>query len=58
MTATEPLVAPVARGQPIGTVKVELEGRTLATLPLVALADVPEASFFGRALDTVRLWFK
>jgi len=58
MTATEPLVAPVVHGQRVGTVKVALEGRTLAELPMVALADVPEAGFFGRAWDTIRLWFK
>jgi len=58
MTATEPLVAPIAHGQRVGTVKVTLEGKTLAELPMVALADVPEASFFGRTWDTVRLWFK
>jgi len=39
-------------------VKVALEGATLAELPMVALADVPAASIFGRAWDTVRLWFK
>lgn len=58
LTATEPLVAPVAKGQPIGTVKVVLEGRMLAEYPLLALADVPLASLFGRAWDTLRLWFK
>jgi D-alanyl-D-alanine carboxypeptidase (penicillin-binding protein 5/6) len=58
MTANEPLVAPVAQGQRVGTVKVALDGATLAELPLVALADVPEANFVGRAWDTVRLWFK
>jgi D-alanyl-D-alanine carboxypeptidase (penicillin-binding protein 5/6) len=58
MTATEPLVAPVVRGQRVGTVKVVLEGRTLAELPMVALADVSEAGFLGRAWDTMRLWFK
>ncbi len=58
MTAAEPLVAPVARGQRVGTVKVVLDGRTLAELPMVALADVPEAGFLGRAWDTMRLWFK
>ena len=45
-------------GQRVGTVKVALEGRTLAELPMVALADVPEAGFFGRAWDTIRLLFK
>jgi D-alanyl-D-alanine carboxypeptidase (penicillin-binding protein 5/6) len=58
LTATEPLVAPVAKGQPIGAVKVVLEGKTLAEYPLLALADVPLASLVGRAWDTLRLWFK
>ena len=58
MTATEPLVAPVAKGQRVGAVKVALDGAPVADLPLVALADVPAASFFGRAWDTVRLWFR
>jgi D-alanyl-D-alanine carboxypeptidase (penicillin-binding protein 5/6) len=58
MTATEPLLAPVTKGQRVGTVKVSFEGAPLAELPLVALADVPAASVLGRAWDTVRLWFK
>jgi D-alanyl-D-alanine carboxypeptidase (penicillin-binding protein 5/6) len=58
MTATEPLIAPVASGQKIGTVKVALDGKPLAEFTLVALAEVPSASVFGRAWDTVRLWFK
>ena len=58
LTASEPIVAPVVQGQRVGTVKVVLEGRTLAELPMVALADVPAANIFGRAWDTVRLWFK
>jgi len=57
MTASEPLIAPVMQGQRVGTVKVALEGKTLAELPMVALADVPTANIFGRAWDTVRLWF-
>jgi len=57
-TANEPLVAPVVQGQRVGTVNIALEGRTLAELPLVALADVPAANIFGRAWDTIRLWFK
>ena len=58
LTATEPLVAPVAQGQRVGTVKVALEGNALAELPMVALADVPAANVFGRAWDTIRLWFR
>jgi D-alanyl-D-alanine carboxypeptidase (penicillin-binding protein 5/6) len=58
MVATEPLLAPVAKGQSLGTVKVSLEGKMLAEFPLVALADVPSANIFGRAWDTIRLWLK
>jgi len=57
-TANEPLVAPIVQGQRVGTVKIALDGKTLAELPLVALADVPAANIFGRAWDTMRLWFK
>ena len=38
--------------------KVALEGKPVAEFPMIALEEVPPASFFGRAWDTVRLWFK
>ncbi len=53
----KPLVAPVAKGQRIGTLRVKLGDELLAERPLVALAEVTEAGFFGRAWDTLRLWF-
>lgn len=56
--AVEPLVAPVARGQGVGSVDVTLDGKQVGQYPLVALADVAPASLFGRLWDTVRLWFK
>lgn len=58
MQAQEPLVAPIARAQRVGTVKVALEGKPIAEFPLIALEDVAPASMFGRAWDTVRLWFR
>jgi len=58
MTASEPLLAPVAKGQRVGTVHVSLGGKPMAELPLVALADVSTANIFGRAWDTIRLWLK
>jgi D-alanyl-D-alanine carboxypeptidase (penicillin-binding protein 5/6) len=58
MQAQEPLVAPVARAQAVGTVKVALEGKPVAEFPLIALEDVPQGSIFTRAWDTVRLWFR
>jgi D-alanyl-D-alanine carboxypeptidase (penicillin-binding protein 5/6) len=58
MDAQQPLLAPIARAQRVGTVKVTLEGRPVAEFPLIALEDVPAAGFLGRAWDTIRLWFK
>ncbi len=58
MQAHEPLVAPIARAQTVGAVKVVLEGKPVAEFPLIALEEVPPASLFGRAWDTVRLWFR
>jgi D-alanyl-D-alanine carboxypeptidase (penicillin-binding protein 5/6) len=58
MQAEEPLVAPVVRAQRVGTVKIALDGKPMAEFPLIALEDVALASFFGRAWDTMRLWFK
>jgi len=57
METKEPLVAPVQRAQPVGVVKVALDGKPMAEFPLIALEEVPAASFFGRSVDTVRLWF-
>ena len=53
----EPLVAPVQSAQRVGVVKVALEGKPMAEFPLIALREVPPASIFGRAWDTMRLWF-
>jgi D-alanyl-D-alanine carboxypeptidase (penicillin-binding protein 5/6) len=47
----------VLNGQAVGTVKVSLEGKQLADFPLAALEEVPLANLFGRAVDTVKLWF-
>ena len=52
------LIAPYTKGQQIGTLKVALDGKTLVERPLVALADAPEAGFWGRMSDGILLWFK
>jgi serine-type D-Ala-D-Ala carboxypeptidase (penicillin-binding protein 5/6) len=54
----DPLVAPVARGAQVGTLKMVVDGKPLLALPVVALDEVPEASIFGRAWDSMRLWMK
>ena len=54
----DPLVAPFAKGQQIGSLKVNVGGQSLAEVPLVALDGVEQAGFMGRAWDSVRLWIK
>ncbi|MEH6458743.1 D-alanyl-D-alanine carboxypeptidase family protein [Chitinimonas sp. JJ19] len=51
------LTAPVAAGQVVGSIKLSVDGQPLAELPLKVLTAVPEAGFFGRSVDSVKLWF-
>ena len=56
---TDPLVAPLAKGQRVGTIKVTtVSGAPVVEVPLVALEPVAEAGIFGRAWDALRLWIK
>ena len=57
LLSQKPLLAPIAAGQKIGSMKVTVDGREIAELPVVALEAVAGAGVFGRAYDTVRLWF-
>jgi D-alanyl-D-alanine carboxypeptidase (penicillin-binding protein 5/6) len=54
----DPLVAPLARSGRVGTLKMMVDGKSLLELPVVALEEVPQASIFGRAWDSMRLWLK
>ena len=54
----QPLMAPVAKGQTIGTLQLSLDGKPVGDYPVVALDEVPEAGWFGRLWDAIRLWFK
>ncbi len=56
---TDPLVAPLAKGQRVGTIKVtSASGAALASVPLVVQQPVELAGIFGRAWDAMRLWLK
>ena len=57
LQSQKPLLAPIAVGQKIGSMKVTVDGREIAEVPVVALEAVEGAGVFGRAYDTVRLWF-
>lgn len=54
----QPFVAPFARGQKAGIMKLTREAATLAEFPVVALEEVPVAGFFTRGWDTLRLLFR
>ncbi len=54
----DPLVAPFAKGQAVGSLKVTLGDHVLANVPLQALETVEQAGILGRAWDAVRLWIK
>ena len=58
LVSQQPLIAPLAKGQAVGTLRVSFEGKPYAEYPLVALESVAAAGFLGRAWDTLRLWFK
>jgi serine-type D-Ala-D-Ala carboxypeptidase (penicillin-binding protein 5/6) len=56
---TDPLVAPLAKGQRVGTLKVTTSaGAPVADVPLVVLEPVEQAGLIGRAWDAIRLWIK
>ena len=54
----QPLIAPVAQGERVGTLRVTLDGKPVAEYPLVALEAVGPAGLIGRAWDTLRLWIQ
>jgi D-alanyl-D-alanine carboxypeptidase (penicillin-binding protein 5/6) len=58
MVAQQPLVAPLAKDQRIGVLRVAVDGKPVGEYPLVALGPVAQAGIFGRAWDTLRLWLK
>lgn len=58
LVSRQPLLAPLKQGQRVGTVRVSFDGKPLGEYALVALEPVGTAGVFGRAWDTLRLWFK
>jgi D-alanyl-D-alanine carboxypeptidase (penicillin-binding protein 5/6) len=54
----DPLVAPLPLNSKVGTLKMMVDGKPVLELPVVALEEIPQASIFGRAWDSMRLWLK
>jgi len=53
----QPLVAPIAQGQRIGTLRVKLDDRLIVERPLLAATAIEPAGWIGRTWDSVRLMF-
>ena len=58
LTTMQPVVAPIAAGQKLGSLQVSYDGHVIATHDLLALEDIPLGNFFTRAWDSVRLLMK
>ncbi|MDM7860627.1 serine hydrolase [Alteromonas sp. ASW11-36] len=49
------LEAPLAKGEVVGTLYLQLDGEDIAQYPLVALHEVNEGGFFDRTIDYIKL---
>ena len=57
LVSKQPLMAPVSVGQVVANLRVTLDGKPYGDYPVLAIDAVPLAGIFGRAIDTMRLWF-
>jgi D-alanyl-D-alanine carboxypeptidase (penicillin-binding protein 5/6) len=55
ISSTQPLIAPIKKGQVVGTVKFMLNGKIIYQRPLVAAKAVETAGILGRAWDSIKL---
>jgi D-alanyl-D-alanine carboxypeptidase (penicillin-binding protein 5/6) len=58
MHINEVIKAPIAVGQELGNLTVELDGQLLVNTPIVAVQAIEEAGFFARLLDNLKLFFR
>ncbi|OHC62916.1 MAG: peptidase [Rhodocyclales bacterium RIFCSPLOWO2_02_FULL_63_24] len=58
LVSRQPLVAPVAVGSVVGTLKLTVGGQPWGEYPVAAQETVPVAGFLGRLWDDIRLFFQ
>jgi len=58
LVSEQPLIAPLAAGQRVATLRVAHEGKPFADYPVVALESVAGAGFLRRTWDGIALWFR
>jgi serine-type D-Ala-D-Ala carboxypeptidase (penicillin-binding protein 5/6) len=54
----DPLLAPLTKGQLVGTLKISSGDQSLLDVPLTVLETVEQAGLLSRAWDALRLWIK
>ena len=54
----DPLLAPVAKGRQVATLRVTAGDQPVVDVPLLALDGVEQAGVIGRAWDAMRLWIR
>lgn len=58
LDSRQPVVAPIQRGQELGTLTLTVADREIGRYPVVALVDVEEDGFFGRFWDALMMWIR
>jgi serine-type D-Ala-D-Ala carboxypeptidase (penicillin-binding protein 5/6) len=58
MTSKQPLIAPVKEGQDVGKITFTLDDKVIHEQTLIASETISPAGFFGRIIDSIRLWAK
>jgi serine-type D-Ala-D-Ala carboxypeptidase (penicillin-binding protein 5/6) len=58
LESRQPLLAPVQQGDRVATLKLTVNDKPWGEYPVVALETVPVAGIFGRAWDSLKLWFQ
>ncbi|MDA8256052.1 MAG: D-alanyl-D-alanine carboxypeptidase [Betaproteobacteria bacterium] len=58
LISQQPLLAPIAAGSVVGTLKLSVAGQAWGEYPVVAQSAVPMAGFLGRLWDDIRLYFQ
>jgi D-alanyl-D-alanine carboxypeptidase (penicillin-binding protein 5/6) len=58
LVTQQPMLAPVSRGQKVGSLRLTVDGELVGDYPLLALNDIPVAGLLGRGWDSLLLMFK
>ncbi|MDA3808072.1 MAG: D-alanyl-D-alanine carboxypeptidase [Thiomicrorhabdus sp.] len=51
------IIAPITKGDALGSLHITFDGEVIAERPLIALADVEEGSFFKKLMDQIKRFF-